>query len=145
VLKEVIITAQKRPERIEDIPVAAQMVSSPALAAANVADLSDLNNLVPSVQLNGTINGRVPTAVRVTSGSMACASAPSCWAAHWLSGAHRIPAQRSSSAFRRPALTPYLRGVPGSLGGFQERTAGESYEWRVKFWLGYQWAGDNVE
>jgi iron complex outermembrane receptor protein len=64
VLEEVIITAQKRTERLEDIPVAAQVVSSQALAAANVADLSDLNNLVPSVQLNGTINGRVPTGIR---------------------------------------------------------------------------------
>jgi iron complex outermembrane receptor protein len=63
-LEEVIITAQKRPERLEDIPVAAQVVSSQALAAANMADLSDLNNLVPSVQLNGTINGRVPTGIR---------------------------------------------------------------------------------
>lgn len=44
-LKEVVITAQKRTERLEDIPVAAQVVSSQALAAANVADLSDLNNL----------------------------------------------------------------------------------------------------
>jgi len=40
------------------------VVSAQALANANVADLSDLNNLVPSVQLNGTINGRVPTGVR---------------------------------------------------------------------------------
>ena len=63
-LEEVIVTAQKRTERLEDIPVAAQVVSSQALAAANVADLSDLNNLVPSVQLNGTINGRVPTGIR---------------------------------------------------------------------------------
>ena len=63
-LEEVIITAQKRSERLEDIPVAAQVVSSQALAAANVADLSDLNNLVPSVQFNGTINGRVPTGIR---------------------------------------------------------------------------------
>jgi len=63
-LDEVIITAQKRSERLEDIPVAARVVSSQALAAANVADLSDLNNLVPSVQLNGTINGRVPIGIR---------------------------------------------------------------------------------
>ena len=63
-LEEVIITAQKQPERLQDVPVAAQVVSSAALASANVADLSDLNNLVPSVQLNGTINGRVPTGIR---------------------------------------------------------------------------------
>ncbi|MGO9933480.1 MAG: TonB-dependent receptor [Steroidobacteraceae bacterium] len=63
-LDEVLVTAQKRSERLEDIPVAARVVSSQTLAAANVADLSDLNNLVPSVQLNGTINGRVPTGIR---------------------------------------------------------------------------------
>jgi len=63
-LEEVVITAQKRTEKLEDVPVAASVISSQALAAADIADLSDLNKLVPSVQLNGTINGRVPTGVR---------------------------------------------------------------------------------
>jgi iron complex outermembrane recepter protein len=63
-LDEVLVTAQKRNERLQDIPVAAQVVSSQTLTAANVADLSDLNNLVPSVQLSGTINGRVPMGIR---------------------------------------------------------------------------------
>jgi len=63
-LTEIVITAQKRPEKLMDVPVAAQVVSTQTLADANIADLSDLNNLVPSVQLNGTINGRVPTGIR---------------------------------------------------------------------------------
>src|SRR5882672_5450274 len=63
-LEEIVITAQKRTEKLQDVPVSAMVVSAQALANANVADLSDLNNLVPSVQLNGTINGRVPTGVR---------------------------------------------------------------------------------
>jgi iron complex outermembrane receptor protein len=63
-LEEIVITAQKRTEKLQDVPVSATVVSSQALSNANVADLSDLNNLVPSVQLNGTINGRVPTGVR---------------------------------------------------------------------------------
>jgi iron complex outermembrane recepter protein len=64
VLEEVVITAQKRTERLEDVTVAAQVVSAETLANADVADLSDLNKLAPSVQLNGTINGRVPTGIR---------------------------------------------------------------------------------
>ena len=64
VLEEVVITAQKRTERLEDVTVSAQVISADALANADVADLSDLNKLSPSVQLNGTINGRVPTGVR---------------------------------------------------------------------------------
>ncbi|MGA2190780.1 MAG: TonB-dependent receptor, partial [Steroidobacteraceae bacterium] len=63
-LAEIVITAQKRTEKLADVPVAAVVVSAQAVADANIADLSDLNNLVPSVQLNGTINGRVPTGVR---------------------------------------------------------------------------------
>ena len=63
-LEEIVITAQKRPEKLQDVPVAAQVISAQALANADIADLSDLNKLVPSVQLNGTINGRVPTGVR---------------------------------------------------------------------------------
>jgi iron complex outermembrane recepter protein len=63
-LEEIVITAQKRTEKLQDVPVAAQVVSAETLSNANIADLSDLNNLVPSVQLNGTINGRVPTGVR---------------------------------------------------------------------------------
>src|SRR5271170_4197571 len=63
-LVEIVITAQKRPEKLMDVPVAAQVVSTQTLANANIADLSDLNNLVPSVRLNGTINGRVPTGIR---------------------------------------------------------------------------------
>jgi iron complex outermembrane recepter protein len=63
-LEEIVITAQKRTEKLQDVPVSATVLSSQALSNANVADLSDLNNLVPSVQLNGTINGRVPTGVR---------------------------------------------------------------------------------
>jgi iron complex outermembrane receptor protein len=63
-LEEIVITAQKQPEKLQDVPVAAVVISSETLANANLADLSDLNNLVPSVQLNGTINGRVPTGIR---------------------------------------------------------------------------------
>src|ERR1700727_2655901 len=67
-LEEIVITAQKRPEKLQDVPVAAEVLSSQALANADIADLSDLNKLVPSVQLNGTINGRVPTGVGGISG-----------------------------------------------------------------------------
>ncbi|MFM2289891.1 MAG: hypothetical protein RL684_3034, partial [Pseudomonadota bacterium] len=34
------------------------------LADLNVSDISDLNRMVPSVNLNGTFNGRVPTGIR---------------------------------------------------------------------------------
>ncbi len=64
VLEEVVITAQKRPEKLSEVPVSASVVMPQAIENSNVSDVSDLNNLVPSIQLNGTISGRVPMGVR---------------------------------------------------------------------------------
>ena len=63
-LTEIVITAQKRTERLADVPVAASVVAPSVLAARNVGDISDLNNIVPSVDLVGTFNGRVPLGIR---------------------------------------------------------------------------------
>lgn len=63
-MQEIVISAQKRTERLKDTPVAASVVSSELLERANATDIADLNNLVPSVQLKGSFNGRVPMAMR---------------------------------------------------------------------------------
>jgi iron complex outermembrane receptor protein len=63
-LEEVVITAQKRTERLSDVPVSASVLSPTALSNANAGDISDLDNLVPSVNLVGTFNGRVPMGIR---------------------------------------------------------------------------------
>lgn len=63
-LEEVVITAQKRTERLQDVPVSASVLNSDALANSNISDVADLNKLVPSLNLNGTINGRVPMGMR---------------------------------------------------------------------------------
>lgn len=63
-LEEVVITAQKRTERLEDVPVSASVLSTTSLASSNVSDVSDLNKLVPAVNINGTISGRAPMGIR---------------------------------------------------------------------------------
>ena len=63
-LEEVVITAQKRTERLQDVPVSASVVNSTTLANSNVSDVSDLNRLVPAVNINGTISGRAPLGIR---------------------------------------------------------------------------------
>ncbi len=63
-IPEVVITAQKRSEKLSDAPVAVSVVQTAKLAATNSTDISDINKLVPSVQLNGSFNGRVPMGVR---------------------------------------------------------------------------------
>src|SRR4029077_16128123 len=63
-LEEIVITAEKHPERLSDVPVSAAVVSSQTLAETDSSDISDINKLVPSVNLNGTFNGRVPMGIR---------------------------------------------------------------------------------
>jgi iron complex outermembrane receptor protein len=63
-LEEIVITAQKRTEKLADVPVSASVVSAESLAAMNAGDISDLNKLVPSVDLVGSFNGRVPYGIR---------------------------------------------------------------------------------
>jgi iron complex outermembrane recepter protein len=63
-LEEIIITAEKRTEKLSDIPVSAAVVSADILASTDASDISDINKLVPSVNMNGTFNGRVPTGIR---------------------------------------------------------------------------------
>ena len=63
-LEEVVITAQKRTERLQDVTVSASVINGNALANSNVSDVSDLNRLVPSVNINGTISGRAPMGIR---------------------------------------------------------------------------------
>jgi iron complex outermembrane recepter protein len=63
-LDEIVITAQKRTEKLADVPVAASVVSADALASMNAGDISDLNKMVPSLDLVGSFNGRVPLGIR---------------------------------------------------------------------------------
>lgn len=61
---EIIVTAQKRPEKLQDIPVSAAVLSAASVAQQHVTDLSDINRVVPSVEIKGTFNGRVPYGMR---------------------------------------------------------------------------------
>lgn len=61
---DIVVTAQKRTEKLQDIPVAAAVLTSDAVAQQHVTDLSDINRVVPSVEIKGTFNGRVPYGLR---------------------------------------------------------------------------------
>ena len=63
-LQEVTVTAQKRTEKLQEATVAASVVSEDEFTASNASNVIDLNNLIPSVQLKGSRNGRVAMAMR---------------------------------------------------------------------------------
>jgi iron complex outermembrane receptor protein len=63
-VEEVVVTARKRPERLRDLAVTASVISAKKLKQENVSDISDLNKILPAVNINGTFNGRVPLGIR---------------------------------------------------------------------------------
>jgi outer membrane receptor protein involved in Fe transport len=51
VLEEVLVTAGKREQTLQDIPVAVTVTSAETLAAAQIRDVNDLQTLVPSLRV----------------------------------------------------------------------------------------------
>lgn len=51
-LEEVVVTAQKRSESLQDVPLSVQVVSGQALADRNLNSLSDLSQTVPGVHVS---------------------------------------------------------------------------------------------
>ncbi len=113
-LGEIVVTAQKRSENLQEIPKQVQVVNDAALENANVTSLVDLVKLVPSMSgpnsngMGGLISMRgVGTA------------APSVGAA--AEGRHRP--RRRAAAVARP-----IRGEPARYraGGSAARTSGHA-------------------
>jgi outer membrane receptor protein involved in Fe transport len=53
-LEEVVVTAQKRAQSLQDVPVAVSALSGDWMKQNNVADLEDVAALVPNLSLSGT-------------------------------------------------------------------------------------------
>ena len=117
-LEEIVITAQKRTEKLEDVAVAASVVSSDELLKQNAGDISDLNRLVPSVQLNGTINGRVPLGVRgISSVSNEGTVGLSSGVAIMIDGVPIPSDSRAGNALEDVQSIEVLKGPQATLGG----------------------------
>ncbi len=118
VLQAVIITAQKRPEKLEDIPVSAAVVASGALRQSNAGDITDLNNLVPSVNMNGTINGRVPIGMRgISSNANEATVGLSSGVAIMVDGVPVPSDSYDGNQLDDVARVEVLKGPQGTLGG----------------------------
>jgi iron complex outermembrane receptor protein len=117
-LDEVVVTAQKRPERLKDIPVAASVVNTEILARANASDITDLNKLVPSVQLKGTYNGRVPLGLRgISTNANEGAVGLTSGVAIQIDGVPVPPDSFAANALDDIAQIEVLKGPQATLGG----------------------------
>lgn len=51
-LEEVIVTAQKRQESMQEVPVAVTAISGDSIAQQNITGLANMSNMLPNVQIN---------------------------------------------------------------------------------------------
>ncbi|MEJ0040405.1 MAG: Plug domain-containing protein [Gammaproteobacteria bacterium] len=65
ILEEVVVTAQRREERLQDVPIAVTAVSHDTLARRNAVDLSDLPGAVPGLSIAGFTGGNASNLVSI--------------------------------------------------------------------------------
>lgn len=67
---EIVVTAQKRTERLQDVPISISVVSPALLASTNSKNFTELSGAVPGIQFYGNGGGgRTYVTLRGTSGS----------------------------------------------------------------------------
>src|SRR5678815_2811131 len=59
-IEEIIVTAQKRAQSLQEVPVAVSAFSGEALQNHHVSDVTDLNQLAPSLQVKTDDNAANP-------------------------------------------------------------------------------------
>ncbi len=59
-LEEIVVTATKRSENLQDVPVAVSAISSSALQAKGVFETSDLNGSMPNLQVSSPYGSQQP-------------------------------------------------------------------------------------
>ncbi len=50
-LEEVVVTAQKRAENLQDVPIAVSAITGDVLERAHVTDLQSMNGSIPNLQI----------------------------------------------------------------------------------------------
>lgn len=60
-IDEIVVTAQKRSERLQDVPIAVNVVNSEQLANSGISDLQELNILVPGLNIVHTLGAFLPS------------------------------------------------------------------------------------
>jgi iron complex outermembrane receptor protein len=116
-LEEVVVTAQKRTERLSDTTVSAAVVSADRLIQSGVTNLDDLGKAVPSL-LASPSNGanRSGFAMRGISTTVITAGAPS-GVAVMVDGVTLAPESMGARQLGDVANVEVLRGPQATLGG----------------------------
>ncbi|MGH8325228.1 MAG: TonB-dependent receptor [Steroidobacteraceae bacterium] len=114
-LQEVVVTAQKFGESLEQTPLAIQVVSAAALERRGVTQAADLSTVLPGVQI-GSGGGAAQIYIRGV-GDFAASALSNPAVAVNVDGVYVSPPQAVNSAFYDLARIEVLKGPQGTLYG----------------------------
>ncbi len=59
-VSDIVVTANKRAERLQDVPIAVSAISGEGLAASHVTQAEDIAQTIPNLQMNTTVGDNTP-------------------------------------------------------------------------------------
>ncbi len=123
-LEEVIVTAQRREQNIQDTPVTMNALNADMLRNLDVKNITDLSAKVPALQVGGfgTGGGNNPIAIRGVSGQLVLVGADSAVAVY-LDGVYLSKPDAAFFSLGDVERVEVLRGPQGTLYG-RNSTAG---------------------
>jgi iron complex outermembrane receptor protein len=115
-IAEIIVTAQKRSENVQDVPIAITAVSGETLTDRNITDVQSLAKLVPGVVFSAT-NGEARISIRGVSYDGLSGGSAESRAAYHLDGVYLATTGEIFGTFYDVERTEALRGPQGTLFG----------------------------
>jgi iron complex outermembrane receptor protein len=115
-IEEVVVTAQKRAESIQDVPLSIMAVSAKAMESKGVQDATDLERLVPNLRLDATAQ-QTGVAIRVRGMGAASNAAIDPSVAPYIDGVFIPRPGAALSTFLDVESVEVMRGPQGTLFG----------------------------
>jgi len=112
---ELVVTAQKRAENVQDVPMSVAAISAQDLGARGGASVTDLQTLVPGLQLNRSLRASTPYIRGVGSPSAAPGEEGS--SAVYIDGVYLNNLNANVFTFNNVARVEVLKGPQGTLFG----------------------------
>ena len=115
VLEEIIVTAQKREERLQDVPVVVQAFDERALATAGILDVEQLPSLVPGLVVGRAAAGSGVYMRGIGSFNSAAGQEPP--VATYVDGVYRQGMWATNMALKNIERVEVIKGPQGTLFG----------------------------
>lgn len=140
-LEDIVVTAQRRRERLQDVPLSVTAVTADTASAVGVTGTSDLSLVVPAVSFLTAVNGGGVT-IRGVGGSTATGDEPP--NAIYVDGVYQAFAPAFLSGYNNIERVEVLKGPQGTLFGrnasggvVQIITRAPSFDTHVNASVGY--------